>query len=760
MLKKIAIISSNFLSIKSFLSKSIENLSENNIIYIYTNIKESDQLFKNTNKNIKLIRIPIKRNINLVRDLECFFKLLYFIFKFKPDLILTLTPKGGLLGILTSFLLRVKIRIHYYTGQIWVTRKGLTKRFLKQIDKVIFKMSTDCLTDSNLQKKFLEDERVVKRDFLKVLANGSICGVDTSRFSPNLEIRDTMRKKLGISADTILLLFLGRLNKDKGILDLAVSVNDIIEKDKKNISLLIVGPDEENIKSKIQILCKNSINKIHFVEFTNQPEKYMSAADIFCLPSYREGFGMAALEAGACALPVITSRIYGLIDAVKEDYTGLFHEVRNKEQIKKCIIRLVDDKELREKLGKQGRERVLKDFEQKYVTGEFVKYVDEKNRIKKYISIISSNQLSIELFLNKQIKLLSKNNQINIFTNLKYNNFIKNINQNYSNIKFYHINIKRRVSIFWDLYSLISLIFLLVVRKNDILFSITPKGGFLGIFSGYVLRIKKRIHWYGGQVWFSRDGLVKIILKNIDKLISILSTNVLTECNSQKKFLEDERVVKRDFLKVLANGSICGVDTSRFSPNLEIRDTMRKKLGISADTILLLFLGRLNKDKGILDLAVSVNDIIEKDKKNISLLIVGPDEENIKSKIQILCKNSINKIHFVEFTNQPEKYMSAADIFCLPSYREGFGMAALEAGACALPVITSRIYGLIDAVKEDYTGLFHEVRNKEQIKKCIIRLVDDKELREKLGKQGRERVLKDFEQKYVTGEFVKYIQNL
>ena len=256
-----------------------------------------------------------------------------------------------------------------------VTRKGLTKRLLKQIDKVIFKMSTDCLTDSNLQKKFLEDERVVKRDFLKVLANGSICGVDTSRFSPNLEIRDTMRKKLGISADTILLLFLGRLNKDKGILDLAVSVNDIIEKDKKNISLLIVGPVEENIKSKIQILCKNSINKIHFVEFTNQPEKYMSAADIFCLPSYREGFGMAALEAGACALPVITSRIYGLIDAVKEDYTGLFHEVRNKEQIKKCIIRLVDDKELREKLGKQGRERVLKDFEQKYVTGEFVKYI-------------------------------------------------------------------------------------------------------------------------------------------------------------------------------------------------------------------------------------------------------------------------------------------------------------------------------------------------------------------------------------------------
>ena len=362
MRKKIAIVSSNFLSIKSFLSKSVEDLSKNNLIYIYTNAKEQENIF--TNKNIKLINLPITRNVNLLNDLQCFIKLLFLIFKLKPDIIFTITPKGGLLGISTSFILNIRIRIHYYTGQVWVTREGIVKKLLKFVDKIIFKMSTDCLTDSNR-----------RRDFLKVLANGSICGVDTTRFFPNLYNRKIVREHLNISQDTILLLFLGRLNKDKGILDLADVVNDIIEKDKKNISLLVVGPDEENIKFKIQKLCKNSIDKIHFIEFTNEPEKYMSAADIFCLPSYREGFGMAALEAGACALPVITSRIYGLIDAVKEDYTGLFHEVRNKEQIKKCIIKLIDNKELREKLGKQGRQRVLNEFEQKYVTGEFVKYI-------------------------------------------------------------------------------------------------------------------------------------------------------------------------------------------------------------------------------------------------------------------------------------------------------------------------------------------------------------------------------------------------
>ena len=240
-----------------------------------------------------------------------------------------------------------------------------------------------------------------------------------------------------------------------------------------------------------------------------------------------------------------------------------------------------------------------------------------------------------------------------------------------------------------------------------------------------------------------------------------MCTDVLSDSYHQKKFLEDKKIVSQDSLKVLANGSICGVDTSRFYPNTNYRSEIRKNYNISSDSIILLFLGRLSKDKGILDLANVFNEILmKKISKDIYLFLVGSDEENIKIKIEALCKKNLKKIFFIEFTDYPEKYMAAADIFCLPSYREGFGMAALEASACELPVITSKIYGLIDAVKENYTGLFHEVKNKEQMKRCIIRLVEDEKLRETLGKQGRERVLKDFQQEYVTNEFVKFIQNL
>lgn len=375
MSKKIAFVSSNIRSISSFLSIPINKLSKKNFIYIYSNLGKEKTFLDFDSKNIKLIHIPLKRNISLFNDLKCFLTLLFFMFRDRPDIIITLTPKGGFLGITASYLMLIKKRIHYYTGQVWVTKRGLLKKLLKFIDKTIFKMCTESVTDSKHQKKFLEYEKIVNRDSVKVLANGSICGVDTSRFRPNIDYRSEIRKDNNISSDSIILLFLGRLNKDKGILDLVDVFNDILKKSNKSIFLFLVGPDEENIKTKIKKLKNKNFEKIIFIKFTTHPEKYMAAADIFCLPSYREGFGMVALEASACALPIIASKIYGLIDAIEENKSGLFHEVKNKKQIENLLIKLIDDEGLRKRLGKQGRERVLKDFEQKYVTDEFVNYI-------------------------------------------------------------------------------------------------------------------------------------------------------------------------------------------------------------------------------------------------------------------------------------------------------------------------------------------------------------------------------------------------
>ena len=120
-----------------------------------------------------------------------------------------------------------KIQIALLYRQVWVTRKGFQRIFLRNIDRLMGFLATHLLTDSNSQKKFLEDEKIIKKGRLKVLANGSICGVDTNQFKPNLDLKKEIRKNLGIPDDSILLLFLGRLNRDKGVLDLATAVKNL-----------------------------------------------------------------------------------------------------------------------------------------------------------------------------------------------------------------------------------------------------------------------------------------------------------------------------------------------------------------------------------------------------------------------------------------------------------------------------------------------------------------------------------------------------
>ena len=376
-MKKIVIVTSVEQTLNAFFLNHLKLLKKKFSITLISNFNNN---IREDLKEFRLININFSRKINFFSDIFNFFNLSYTIYKINPNLLLSVTPKIGLFCSVASFFLRVK-SVHYFTGQVWITRKGFQRIFLKNIDRLMGFLSTHILTDSYSQKKFFEDERIIKKGKLKVLANGSICGVDTSQFKPNDIQKDKIRTDLGISKDSILLLFLGRLNKDKGVLDLAEVLNILNKKigHEKKIHLLIIGPDEENIKYQVQFICKEYLQNIHFMDFTDEPEKFMVAADIFCLPSYREGFGMAALEAGACALPTVASRIYGLTDAVSENETGLFHAPGDIKGMETAITKLVKDKNLRVEMGNRGRERTKNLFEKSYVTKEFVEYIKSIN---------------------------------------------------------------------------------------------------------------------------------------------------------------------------------------------------------------------------------------------------------------------------------------------------------------------------------------------------------------------------------------------
>ena len=107
----------------------------------------------------------------------------------------------------------------------------------------------------------------------------------------------------------------------------------------------------DSLKPALQEIFLPCSDHVRFVGMTNRPEDYMAAADIFCLPSYREGFGSVIIEAAAAGIPAVASRIYGLTDAVDDGETGLLHAAADVDSIDSTLRTLVSDADLRGRMG-------------------------------------------------------------------------------------------------------------------------------------------------------------------------------------------------------------------------------------------------------------------------------------------------------------------------------------------------------------------------------------------------------------------------
>jgi glycosyltransferase involved in cell wall biosynthesis len=317
--------------------------------------------------------MPIERKISLRKDLVSLVTLWQFFRREKFDCVHSITPKAGLLSMVAARFAGIPLRLHTFTGQVWATETGRRKWLLKLLDKVLAGSATQVLADSFSQRQFLIENGVVQPQDITVLAEGSIAGVDVNRFKFADEARTRIRQTFGIPANGIVFLFLGRLNRFKGIEDL-LQAFAIAAKSNSNLHLIVAGPDEENLAVAVDALAIKTAGKVHRLEYVDFPEHYMSAADVFCLPSYREGFGAVLIEAAAVGIPVIASRIYGITDAVDEGKTGLFHTPGAVTEIADAMLLLASNNDLRTRMGAAGRARVIETFSEPYVTQAFIEF--------------------------------------------------------------------------------------------------------------------------------------------------------------------------------------------------------------------------------------------------------------------------------------------------------------------------------------------------------------------------------------------------
>jgi len=362
-------------TISSFLLIYINTLAKNHDVHIATRLPNGKKVL-GLSALVTSHNINITRNPNLFADASSLLQLFCFFKKEKFDVVHSFTPKAGLLTQISSFIARSPVRFHTFTGQVWATKTGVARMLLKQLDKVTATLATFCLVDSISQQEFLINEKVVTPNNSRVLASGSISGININKFSFSEETRQKLRDTHAINENTFVFLYVGRLKKEKGIPEL-LNAFKVVRTD-KSIKLFIIGSDEDNLLNLL-----NDYENIEYIGFKTNISEYYSFADVLCLPSHREGFGNVIIEAAACKLPAIASNIYGLCDAVEDGYSGLLHEVKNVNSITSSMERIVNNDIDLNTMRSNARKRVIDIFDEKYLLKEFLNFYSDYSKPEK-----------------------------------------------------------------------------------------------------------------------------------------------------------------------------------------------------------------------------------------------------------------------------------------------------------------------------------------------------------------------------------------
>ncbi|SDB82847.1 glycosyltransferase family 4 protein [Williamwhitmania taraxaci] len=327
--------------------------------------------------------VNILRAIRPIKDLIAIFKICRYIKVSKIDIVVGHTPKGGLLAMLSAYLLRVPKRIYFRHGLVYETSTGFKRKLLVTLDRITAFCATDivCVSPS-VYKRSLVD-KLNRADKQLILGKGTCTGIDIIKvFNPfqiNLQKSQELRTKLELGKDSIVIGYCGRLVCDKGIVQLIQAFDLVKESNPGNdFRLLLVGMFEQRDSLPIDIV--NQIQKdkdIIITGFINENiEYYYALMNVYVLPSFREGFPTSVLEASSMQIPILTTRVTGCIDSIIEDVTGIFVE-NSSISIANGIEYYLNHPSIANEHGRNGRDFVTKYFDQEIIWSEIEKLYEK-----------------------------------------------------------------------------------------------------------------------------------------------------------------------------------------------------------------------------------------------------------------------------------------------------------------------------------------------------------------------------------------------
>jgi glycosyltransferase involved in cell wall biosynthesis len=349
---------------------SLEKLLENQLTYMTSYFEviaaSSDQkrLEKYGQENkVRTFHLPLTRTINPLKDLKAAYQLYVFLKNEKPDIVHSHTPKAGIVGMLAAWLARVPIRMHTIAGLPLLESRGNKRRLLIAVERLTSYFATNVYPNSFGLQEIVLNMHLAPRSKVNVIGHGSSNGINLDYFNSHVvsdELKANLRKDFQFTSENQVLIFIGRVVKDKGVNEL-VSAFKLLSRNNSNLRLLIVG-DYESELNDVTPETKSEISSnpsIFHTGFRQDVRPYLAISNLFVFPSYREGFPNSVLQALAMNIPCIVSDINGCNEIVQQHSNGVLIPVKSVQAIVEAVEDILHTKEKLQFLAQNARSSIL-----------------------------------------------------------------------------------------------------------------------------------------------------------------------------------------------------------------------------------------------------------------------------------------------------------------------------------------------------------------------------------------------------------------